>query len=423
MYINVTQVKDAPRIYIESPIYDGYQIKINEDTNVTLNFSVWDPDIMTLNGANITITSTFGTIHSNNINTNYWDITIPDSTSLLLSCINSGITHDTFSIIYEPNLHYNSINHGFENIQIITLDSEGLTETFNYYIYVEAINDPVQISCPTGTVTGYENIPLSFNWTVNDPDVNDNDGFIWVSIQSINGTFYFDITKTPTFIQTNGDITGNNTVLTGQTSNEGAQILLDTLRFMSLEYYYGTASITVSMNDQGNTGKYTSIEWSNCTQNITIEPVNDYIDLTCSLNNGNYYLEFYEDNTYYFEAILTNYNSTSDYIYNITIDFDIEILSLSFPNDNTVIITQNGNTSYAVGVYGLSNANALLSNISITPTSNFNGYITMIIEVISNDTANFVNEYASISTVLTRTFHVLPVNDGPIIYATSMKYV
>lgn len=65
------------------------------------------------------------------------------------------------------------------------------------------------ITCPSNSILAYQNIPIQFNWTVNDPDSNDNNGHIWLLIESINGSFYFEITTTPSFIQIEGDISGN----------------------------------------------------------------------------------------------------------------------------------------------------------------------------------------------------------------------
>ena len=72
---------------------------------------------------------------------------------------------------------------------------------------IDPINDPVVMSCPIEINFAYEDIPIDFNWTVDDPDVeelNDGFGFLWISIESENGTFYFDITETPHFIQYEG---------------------------------------------------------------------------------------------------------------------------------------------------------------------------------------------------------------------------
>ena len=418
--INVTSVSDAPRIFMNDPNYtSSYQLYTDEDTNFTMEFIVWEVDETPfnpyLNDSIFTFSSLYGTIYAKDFDATRWS-TIEQNGELIAKCINCSFTHDTISIQYKPNLNVNIKNSGTEKIHVHTEDIDGAESDLYYYMTINPINDAVIITCLTDRNIAYEDIPIDFNWTVDDPDVDEDNGFLLISIQSKNGTFYFEHPETPSFIQQQGSICGNNSVLMGQGALQGVQTMLKDLRFMSTPNYFGNASITISINDQANYGNDNMSYWSNCTQNIVIYPVNDALNFSDSLD---YIIHIAEDATSFISGMtLYDQDSTNDYVYTILVSFDKQIANISFPFHPNQEVSISGNKTYILHNLSYVEAQSLVNNISIIPATNFNGYIEMFVEITSNDTSQPNKQYAISKDHIIHLLAVERVNDGPSISMT-----
>ena len=435
--MTVISLPDAPRIYMNDETYlSTQQLQMDEDTNITLNFTVWEVDqspyYQYLNGSTFTFSSIFGTISPTDFNPSHWDLTIIDGI-LTAQCVACPFTHDIISITYSSDLNANSKQFGNETIDIDTIDIDGTEGISKYHITVNAINDPVVVACPEAMGSGFEDTPVDFNWTVEDPDSDENAGYLWISIEALNGTFYFDIAQTPPFIQYEGDITGNSSIVIGETTLIGAQILLRDLRFMSLPNFFGTASITVSISDQGHYGggpggSESQSFWSNCTQNMLIYSQNDALNFSDSMD---YVVDIPEDLESFLEGmLLVDGDANNVEVYSVVVHFESPMKTVTFPqvpSANIHVIDADGTTVtgdtedgivYTVDDMDYTTVQLLLSNISVIPVTDFNGYNEMTVAVTSNDTSVPNVEFAIAEAAITHLLRIHGVNDPPFVTAT-----
>eukprot|EP01083_Nonionella_stella_P003763 10810_1 len=385
--INVTSVPDAPRVFLQDANYtQSYQLYTNEDSNLTMNFTVWEVD-SDLNGSVFTFSSTFGTISGKDIDPLRWYTATDGNGSFIAQCIGcEGLTHQDLSVEYTPHLHANSKRFGNETIHIETQDVDGSIDDVYYSMTVHAINDPIVLSCPASVLFGYEDIPIALNVSAYDPDWDG--GWLSISILSSNGTFYFDFESTPPFVQHEGDMTRNSSRLIGESTLHGLNIMLRDLRFMSDPNYYGNASIDITVSDEGYE--------SNCTQHMVLSPVNDAIIVSDALD---YIIDIAEDMESFITGMrLIDNDTTNDYLYSVVIEFESEM-----------------HTRYSMTHLNYSAIQSLIGNISVSPVPHYNGYMQMGVHITSNDTLQTNEQYAISKASLFHILHVHAVNDAPII--------
>lgn len=166
---------------------------------------------------------------------------------------------------YVPNLNFN----GTDTFTYTISNGQGSTATANVTVTVVAVNDAPVNTVP-GAQTINEDTSLVFNGTrtisVSDVDADAGSG-LRVTLTVANGR----LEPTPNGATVTGANTGTVTI-TGMVAQVNAA--LNGLRYTPNENYFGSDTLTIVTDDQGNTGKPGPLT-ATSTVAITINPVDD----------------------------------------------------------------------------------------------------------------------------------------------------
>ncbi len=177
------------------------------------------------------------------------------------------------NVTYTPDANYN----GPDSFTYTISDGHGGTDTATISITVTAVND-----APVNTVPGAqstnEDASLTFNAananliSIADLDIAETAGGMFtVTLSVTNGTL--SLSGTTGLVFTTGDGTGDaSMIFTGSPANVNAA--LDGLSYAPAANYNGSASLSLTTEDQGNTGAGGNKSDSDSVS-ITVDPVND----------------------------------------------------------------------------------------------------------------------------------------------------
>lgn len=255
----------------------------NEDTALVFNLAngnriqiadadAWSSSVqVSLSVANgvLTLAGTAGLSFSTGDGTN-------DSTLVFTGTI-ANINAALASLTYTPTANYN----GTDTLSIVTNDlgnsgtGGAKSDSDTVAITVNAVNDAPINSVPTTTQVGTEDIAFVFSaGRGNQIQINDIDsgsGDLQVSLAVTNGTLTLAGTTGLTF--TTGDgTTDGSMVFTG--TRAAINAALATLTFNPTANYTGSAVLSLTTSDLGNTGSGGARTDSD-TVNIALAPVND----------------------------------------------------------------------------------------------------------------------------------------------------
>ena len=192
--------------------------------------------------------------------------TDPDSalTAILVANASNGTVtlNPNGSFAYAPNPNFN----GTDSFTYKANDGLADSNTVTVTITVTAVNDAPAITVPGAQATN-EDAPLGFT-TISIADVDAGAGVLQLTLTSVNGTLALGST---TGLTVSGNGTASVTV-TGTLADLNAA--LNGLTFTPAADYSGPASVSLTINDQGNSGAGGPLSDTQ-TINITVNPVND----------------------------------------------------------------------------------------------------------------------------------------------------
>jgi hypothetical protein len=303
----------------------------------------------------------------------------------------------------------NPTNFGADNSRTLSftvndglLSSAPVSET----VTVVGTNDPPVNHLPGATPTGNED--QQFNITglsVSDVDADPASQAIIVAITVTHGTLNV-LTNVAGGLVAAG-VVGNNSAtvtLTGTQNAINATLAANGLRYLGNANYNGPDTVTVTTNDQGDTGSGGAQQVTN-QFNITINPVNDP---PAGTNNTTTILE---DHPYTFAAADFGFSDPIDAANGVHGADSFQAVKITtLPTAGT--LTDNGVT-VTVGQF-VSVADITANKLVFAPAANANGtnYSNFTFQVQDNGgTANGgIDTDASPNTF---TFNVTPVNDPP----------
>ncbi|MBW4580055.1 MAG: pre-peptidase C-terminal domain-containing protein [Tildeniella nuda ZEHNDER 1965/U140] len=256
--ITVGAVNDAPLI-----IVPGNQT-VDEDTNLLLSgINITDAD-SNPNPITVTLTATNGTLTL--------DPLVPGSTTLTLTDTLDNINTAIANLTYRGRLNYN----GADTITIRANDQGNagfggpLTDIKTINVNVNAVNDAPTLTVP-GAQTVNEDTNLVFNAgrAITLTDVDSGANPVQVIFAVSNGSL------------TIGAVGGGNTLIGSGTSAitysgtlAALTPVLNTLTYRGRQDYFGADTLSVIINDQGNTGSG-SPGIATGSVAITVSSVND----------------------------------------------------------------------------------------------------------------------------------------------------
>ncbi|HSX51193.1 MAG TPA: putative Ig domain-containing protein [Cellvibrio sp.] len=255
----------------------------NEDTALVFNLAngnriqISDPDAwsssvrvsLSVSNGLLTLGGTAGLSFATGDGTN-------DSTLVFTGTI-ANINAALASLTYTPSANYN----GTDTLSIVTNDlgnsgtGGAKSDSDTVAITVNAVNDAPINSVPGSTQVGTEDIAFVFSaGRGNQIQINDIDsgsGDLQVSLAVTNGTL--TLAGTTGLIFTTGDGAADGSmVFTG--TRAAINTALATLTFNPTANYTGSAVLSLTTSDLGNTGSG-GIKTDSDTVNITLAPVND----------------------------------------------------------------------------------------------------------------------------------------------------
>lgn len=279
--IHWNQTNQAPQINQSGTV--PTTILLNS-TNNYLNVTVYDLESNGIPAINFTLTGPNGTTFFNNIN---------------------GTR--TGSEWHSPTFNVSSRDGfwGQWNWSVITLDSQGASQTFTYSFTVNDTTAPtINITWPTNNTISYRNKSIELNFTI-----TDNVNISWCGF-SLNG----GITNT-----TISNCINNNSLV--------------------YNHLNGTYNLTVWANDSSNNLA------SNKISNFTI--INDTTAPIITINNPSGILT---SNTFLVNISLNDSGGVSSCYFNITRGASTEVANTSITNLSTVTTSVSGDASYTIFV-------------------------------------------------------------------------
>ena len=223
-------------------------------------------------------------------------------------------------LTYAPNDHYN----GADQLQVRIDDqgangSGGAQETIaSIDITVTAVND-IPVNAVPGAQTTDEDVPLVFSsnnynaLTVSDPDEDNAEGSLTVSLQVTSGTLTLSTITGLAF--TTGDGTADS-LMVFSGSPDRINTALEGMSFQFPENEFGTASLTLTTTDRGDSETNNSPLSDTDTFALTVLSVNDAPELNLP---GNFSLD--EDESFAF-------NTANDASITLSDDADISSILL-----------------------------------------------------------------------------------------------
>ena len=387
LQITYTAVNDAPTVTAQqSPL------NANEDSTITLSagnvngVTINDVDLgsgqprvtLTVSKGTLTLSRTTGLTFSKGDGLN-------DSTMSFVGTSKTAINAALEGMTYKPNTGVN----GLDTLRV-TVNDQGNTgaggpqETvYDLPINIAAVNDVPTISAPSAVQTTNEDTPKVFSSAngnpvqVADVDANEGTGVVRVTLSVNNGTLSLGSTANITIVDG-----GNGTSKIGfDAPLNDANIALNGLAFTPLAEFSGNSTMSVVVDDLGNTGSggaksaTASVTLNTLSQNdapinsVPVGPVTTNEDTQLNLSGGNLIaVSDVDAGTGAIQVVVSVTNGT---------------LGASATGGVTIV---GGGTSSVTLTGTLTTVNTALSKLTFTPTLNFAGACT--ITVATSDQGN-----------------------------------
>ncbi len=382
------------------------------DPNITDHISIDDPD------------DTGVEVYTTQLQVTDGIITLPDGTLITAGSNGSGdltltgtlaqINAALDDLVFTPDQDFN----GQATITVTTTDPDSNNDVDVLNIDINGTNDdptidpiPDKVMNEDGFLDPDNDLEIT-DIVINDPDDEESGGDLLVTISVNNGILTLD------------DITG--LAFTGGTNNGEATIsflgteaeinaVIDTLNYAPDLNFNGVDTVTITVNDQGNsgTGGGTNVVE---TFDITVNPVNDAPDVIVppDLTGGS---AVNEDDTVVFSSI-----NTTD----VDVNRNVEIFDFTLDSTNGTMAL--GNPSLVANLSGdgtnsitfeatLQDAQDALNGLAFTPTPNFFGFATITITADDRGQIGILNPADGTSDTEVITMEFLPINDPPVIVA------
>ncbi len=174
------------------------------------------------------------------------------------------------SFTYTPNANVN----GTDSFTYQVSDGSATSNTATVTLNITAVNDAPVISVPSARTT-LEDTPIVFSTAngnaISVADTDAGTGPVRVTLAATKGTLTLPTTTGLTFSAGDGS---SDATMTFTGTLAAVNMALNGLSYVPTSNANGTASLTISVNDQGNTGSGGAMSDSE-TVNITITPQND----------------------------------------------------------------------------------------------------------------------------------------------------
>ncbi|MBL1177965.1 beta strand repeat-containing protein, partial [Pantanalinema sp. GBBB05] len=399
--INVTPVNDAPTLTVP-----GTQT-VDEDTNLTITgVSVTDIDAGS-SPIRVNLTVTSGVLNVSSLP----GLTITGNNSRIVSItgaadnVNSALSNFT----YTGNANFS----GADTLTIVANDNGNtgnggaLTATQTIGITVNAVNDAPLLTVPTSlTVAEDTNLTLS---GITITDVDSGAGTIELTLSATQGII--NLATVPPGVAAGNNGTSEVT-LTGTLTALRTALSNSSLRYLGNPNYNGPDTITITLDDDGNTGFGGPLTVTRSI-NVTVTPVNDAPTLTLpgAQTVG-------EDTDLVLTGatgiVLTDVDSGTSPI-RVTIGVTNGTLTLGSTNGITFTSGSNGNRT-ATFTGTVEDVRAALDTLTYRPNANYNGTDNLTIAV--NDQGNTGSGLAGTANGAI-SITVTAANDPPVLVTNS----
>jgi VCBS repeat-containing protein len=399
--INVTPVNDAPTLTVP-----GTQT-VDEDTNLTIaGVSVTDIDAGS-NPIRVNLTVTSGVLNVSSLP----GLTITGNNSRIVSITGSTDNVNTAlgNFTYTGNANFS----GTDTLTIVANDNGNignggaLTATQTIGITVNAVNDAPLLTVPTSlTVAEDTNLTLS---GITITDVDSGASAINVTLSATQGTITLGTVPAGVAVSNNGT---SDVTLIGTLTAVRTALANSTLRYLGNVNYNGPDTITVAINDDGNTG-FGGPLTATRSINVTVTPVNDAPTLTLP---GAQTVS--EDSDLVLTGatgiILTDVDSGTS---PIRVSLGVTNGTLILGSTNGITFTSGSNGTRTATFTGtVEDVRAALDTLTYRPNANYSGADTLTVSV--NDQGNTGSGLAGAASG-TVGISVTAVNDPPVLVTNS----
>lgn len=394
--INVTAANDAPVISLPpttQTMDEDSVLAISEISFTDVDAGTGDVRvILTSSNGNLRLGSTTGI-----------SVTGNNTRNVAITGSQANINAALASLLYQPNLNFN----GQDRI-IVNVNDQGrtggvaATDTDTLTINVTPVNDVPVLTVPTVAQRINEDTPLTLpGITVSDVDAGT--GELQVTLTADQGA----LTLNPTAGVTISGSATNTLTLTGQLAS--LQNALRAIVYQGAVNYNGSDTVTITVNDQGNTGLGNALSDSRSIS-VTVVPVNDTPTLT--LPTGPLTID--EDTDLVFSGpsaiALTDVDSGST---PIQITLAVNSGTVTLASTAGIQTTNGGNGTRSITFEGtLENVRAALDGLIYRGNSNFNGPDNLTVTV--ND-RGATGATSGIPVTRSVSLTVASVNDIPVI--------
>ncbi|MBW4695517.1 MAG: tandem-95 repeat protein [Lyngbya sp. HA4199-MV5] len=296
-----------------------------------------------------------------------------------------------------------------DSFSFTVTDPAGGTTSNTFNIIVNPVNDAPVLTVPDGQIVDQNANSLIAGVVIADPDVGV--GSETITISAANGVVSLGLTAGLTFAQGNGSPATSITV-SGTLS--ALNTALTSLIYRSNASFQGIDTISVSVNDQGNTGKGGALTDSK-TIAVTVKPVNKAPTITVPAAQT-----VNEDTSLSLTGISIGDVDANGGNETVSLSAINGVLSLSTTAGLT-FLTGTGSKDRNITVSGtLALINAALQSLTYQANKDFNG--SDVITVNVNDNGNIGNGVA-LSDTKSLSITVTPVNDAPILMVPTAQTV
>lgn len=409
--INLTAINDAPTVSVP-----GTQ-SIAEDATLTFNssggngLSVQDVDSGT-NAVQLTITAFNGVVTLGS--TTNLTFTTGDGSADVTMVLRGSIANINAALeglVFRPDLNFN----GAADLSLVINDlgqsgsGSALQASNSVTINVSSVNDSPTVTVPA-TQSVAEDSTLTFSSAnsnaISIADVDAATNPVEVTLTATNGLASLGTTVGLTFSTGTGS---NNSTMTFTGTVTDINSALAGLTYQPNSNFNGAASLSVSVNDQGNSGSGGPLTGSGSVT-INVSAINDAPIVSVPGTQSTD-----EDSTLTFSTANSNLISISDLdagsnAVQVTLSVTQGKASLSSTTGLTFSVGDGTSDATMIFTGSISNINAALNGLAYAPNANFNGPALLSIDVDDQGNSGSGGSLTDSDTV---TINVNAVNDAP----------
>jgi len=277
-------------------------------------------------------------------------------------------------------------------------------------VTIQDANQPPAITAPTNVAATEDTV---FNFTAGSISISDPDAGtaeVQVTLTVTGGTVTLGGTAGLTFITGDGDA---DAVMTFKGTLTDINTALNSLRYNPTLNFNGPASLTIDVDDLGNTGGG-GPQTATATVTIDVAAVNDAPTIEVDPLAGDQFTD--EDVTFTFPDTLIKIDDVDagDGILQLSLTATNGTLTLG-SLANLTFVTGDGTDDVSIVIQGkLVDLQAAIKGLQFNPTPNFNGAANVLF--VLNDQGN-TGAGGPLSATLDQEITVRAVNDGPTVTA------